>query len=620
MPSDTPSTDTTTQKVDKSPSNPTPSTTHNLHDNTPTKEQSRLVQPYLGLWAKLSQAFASYAVVFLVISAFQLYRTRNAVEQFTADAKASVSQECYALEKSLSTVAMLPNLAAQGINRGLVNAVEASISQVGYGLVVVLTGLISSLELIMGLLTGTWRCFLVNLADSGIPLLSDVGAEGVQAIDELNDAVLGLLAVPFNGLGELIESKMADPQIGNLVTVPVMATPKIVFCEEALNLVAVDKLASDFRQWIYYGTMALLAAALAVMLGNMVVIWYHHRRWLTHVERVQQLLPGIATESSGGRAKVTLTHFSGKQQEAYKDPVDKDEDPEQKKLEAMRISRMVQSPLLYRFLDWSSKRLFRTDVAKQNIYLWFIHYVTHPPAIVCLFIGLLGLILTFGQIAFIEHMRQNYRSILAPAITNLSTTIFNSVQGAMQTASVAFSTETNSALSVVENDLNEAVFSEIIRAAADLNNALVQVQTTLADGVRKAFGDSIFAKFVGAVLQCLLFNKLEVVERGLSWVRENAHIQLPRITEDMLMMGRTQLDSLVVEAVDTLMDPSSSVRMQKVEDAISGMFTQYENALRRELPLYYGLAGVWLIVLVMGLAGAARAAGAIPFLHCLTDG
>lgn len=596
-----------------SPPTSTSSPTHNPHDNTPTKEQSRPVQPYLGLPAKLSQAFASYAVVFFVISAFQLYRTRTAVEQFTADAKASVAQECYALEKSFSTVAILPNMAAQGINRGLINAVEASISQVGYGLVVALTGLISTLELTMGFLTGTWRCFLANLADSGIPLLSDVGAEGVQAIDELNGAVLGLLAGPFNGLGELIESKMADPQVGNLATIPVMAIPKIIFCEQALNLVAADKLAGDFGQWIYYGTMMLLATALAVMLGNMVVIWYHHRRWMTHVGRVQELLPGIAAESSGRRAKVTPAQQSEKQQEAEKDPVDKDDDHEQQKLEAMRISHMVQHPLLYRFMDWSSKRLFRTDETKQNIYLWFIHYVTHPPAVVCLFIGLLGLVLTFGQIAVIEHMRQNYRTILAPSIRDLSTTIFNSVQGAMQTASVAFSTETNSALSVVETDLNEAVFSEIIRAAAELNNALVQVQTTLTEGVRKAFGDSIFAKFVGAVLQCLLLNKLEAIERGLSWVRENAHIQLPRITEDMLMMDRTQLDLLVTESVDTLMDPSSSARMQKVENAVSGVFTQYEDALRRELPLYYGLAVVWLIVLVMGLVGAAWAAGVIPF-------
>ncbi|KAK3840516.1 MAG: hypothetical protein JOS17DRAFT_24846 [Linnemannia elongata] len=613
MHSDTPSTNTTTRIVDMSPPNSTPSPIHNLQDDTPTKEQSRPVQPHLGLRAKLSQAFASYAVAFLVISAFQLYRTRTAVERFTADAKASVAQECYALEKSLSTVATLPNLAAQGINRGLVNAVEASISQVGYGLVVVLTGSISTLELTMGLLTGTWRCFLANLADSGIPLLSDVGAEGVQAIDELSGAVLGLLAVPFNGLGELIESKMADPHIGNLITIPIMVTPKIVFCEEALDLMTVDKLASDFGQWIYYGTMVLLATALAAMLGNMMVIWYHHSRWMTHVGRVQQLLPGITAESSGKRAKVAPAQLSEKKQETDKAPVDKDEDPEQKKKEAMRISYMVQHPLLYRFMDWSSKRLFRTDKTKRNIYLWFIHYVTHPPAVVCLFIGLLGLVLTFGQIAIIEHMRQNYRTTLTPAITDLSTTIFNSVQDAMQTASVALSTETNSALSVVETDLNEVVFSEIIRAAADLNNALVQVQTTMAEGVRKAFGDSIFAKFVDAVLQCLLFNKLEAVERGLSWVRENAQIQLPRITEDMLMMDRTHLDLLVAKAVDTLMDPSSSARIQKVEIAMNGVFGQYEDELRRELPLYYGLAAVWLIVLAMGIAGAVWTAGVIPF-------
>lgn len=611
MHSDTASTDTMTQIIDMAQSSaPSPKHTVSNDDETQTKTQSRSAQPFLGLRAKLSRAFASYAVVFLVISALQLYRTRTVVELFTTDAKASVAQECYALERSLATVATLPNLAAQGINRGLVNAVEASISQVGYGLVVVLTGLISTLELTMGLLTGTWRCFLANLADSGILLLSDIGAEGVQVIDELNGAVLGLLAVPFNGLGELIEQKMADPRIGDLVIISALASPKIVFCEEALDLAVIDKLAKDFRQWISYGTIVLLATALAVMLSNMVSIWYQHRRWMIHVGRVQQQLLGIATETFGERERISLL------EKQDMDPVDGNDDPDERtKLEAMRISYMVQHPLLYRFADWSSKRLFKRDETKRNTYLWFVHYITYAPAIICLFIGLLGIILTYGQIAFLEHMRQNYRTILAPVITDLSATILSSIQGAMQTASTTFSTEANSALSIIEADLNETVFSEIIRAAADLNNALVQVQTTLVDGVRTVFGESIFAKLVGAVLQCLLFNRLEAVERGLGWVQNNAQIRLPRVTEDILIMDKAQLEALVGKGADTLMSPSSSpaeggaslpveqVGAERVEGAIGKVFTRYEEGLRRELAVYYGLVTVWLIIVVLGLTG-----------------
>jgi hypothetical protein len=357
----------------------------------------------------------------------------------------------------------------------------------------------------------------------------------------------------------------------------------------------------------------------------MVMIWYQNRRWMIHVERVQQCLLGIMAKPFGEQDIPPLERQD-------MDPVDRiDELNERTKLEAMRISHLVQHPFLYQFMDWSSKRLFKRDETKRNIYLWFIHYITHPPAVVCLSIGLLGIIMTFGQFAFLEYMRQNYHTIFAPVITDLSATILNSVQGAMHTAAVTFSTEANSALSVVEADLNEAVFSDIIRAAADLNNALVQVQTTLVDGVRTVFGESIFAKFVGAVLQCLLFNRLEAVERGLRWVRDNAQIRLPRVTEDMLMMDGAYLEALVAEAANTLISPSSlpppppptalqggsllrvgQAGAQKVEGAISKVFTQYEDMLRRELPMYYGLVGVWLAVLVLGLTGAVRAAGVIP--------
>ncbi|KAF9093193.1 plasma membrane fusion protein prm1 [Mortierella sp. AD031] len=616
------STDTTWQMVDI-PLSSAPSPEYSHNNGAPTKGP-RQIQPFLGLRAKLSQAFASYAVVFFIISAIQLYRTRSSVTQFITDTKASVAQECYALERTLSTVATFPNLAAQGVNRGLVSAVESSISQVGYGLTVVLAGLVSTLELIMGLLTGTWRCFLVHLADSKIPLLSDVSAGGVQAIDQLNEAVLGLLAVPFNGLGELIESKMADPQIGQLVTIPALATSKVVFCDKALDLVVVNKLASDLKRWISHGTFALLMGALAVTLCNMAIIWYQHRRWMTHVGRVQQQLPEIAVES--GRVTTTPIprpghHHDMKQDECMKEKrteATDSNDDERMKLEALRVSHMVQHPLLYRFMDWSSKLLFPADENKRNTYLWVIHYVTHPPAVVCLLIGLLGLALTFGQIALIEHMRQNYRAILTPAIRDLSETIRDSVQGAMQSASETLVTETNTALSVVESDLNEAVFSEIVRAAVDLNSALVKVQTTLEEGVQTVFGESVLAKLVAAVLQCLLFNKLEAVERGLGWVQENARITLPRIADDMLMMDRSELDAMVAASVDSLMGPSpppptlkqlSSMptdpsRMQMIEGSISKVFTQYEDVFRRELPVYYGLVAIWLVILLLGLTGA----------------
>ncbi|KAF9925991.1 hypothetical protein FBU30_004314 [Linnemannia zychae] len=304
-----------------------------------------------GDWADYDEKGGVPVAIGGIESKFIKVKTIDLVDQIAVNAKTLVTQECYALEKSLSIITSFPNLAAQGVNRGLVATIDASISQVGYGLTLALSGVLSTLELVMSILTGTWRCFLTNLADLEIPLLSGIGSDGVRAIDELNIAVLGILAVPFNGLGELLETAMADPQIGIQVTVPNLNTPNIVFCEKALDLVTLDKLTGDFKRWISYGTITLFAGA---------------------------------------------------------------------------------------------------------------------------------------------------------------------VQDAMQSASTKFSVETNSALAEVESSLNGAVFSEIIRSAQDLNIALVNVHKTLVDGIMTVFGNTIFAKLIKGALQCLLFNKLETVERGLT--------------------------------------------------------------------------------------------------------
>lgn len=281
---------------------------------------------------------------------------------------------------------------------------------------------------------------------------------------------------------------------------------------------------------------------------------------------------------------------------------------------------MARHPLLFRILDWSSRRLFPKDEDKRNLYFWFAYYIARPEAVVCLLIGLLGLALIYGQIALIEYARKHWRPLLSATLTDLSDKVFDLVNGAIHSSSAAFATQTNDALALVESELNTDVFGEIVQAAAEMNTALTSVQTMLIQGIQAVFGSTLFGKLVIAVLQCLLFNKLIVIESGLTWVQENARISLPRLKDDVLMMNQTLVNQLVMDALltdtpATRTSPGATAsvtdsdgilqhKTQAVEDAIGSVFSEYERRLRGELPVFYGLVLVWIVVAVQGAIAA----------------
>ncbi|KAG0261268.1 plasma membrane fusion protein prm1 [Mortierella polycephala] len=583
-----------------------------IHQEQPSRNIFT-IQPFLGLRAKLSQGFACYSVVFLVISAYRLFCTRNAIETFASTAKETVASDCYTLEKTVSTLGVLPYFAAQGVNHGLVLALNSAVNQIGYGLEAVLSGLLATLDLVVGLLTGTWRCFLTNLADSDVPLLSEIGDGGVQAINEMDKALIILLATPFNELGALIQQKMTNHRIGLPVSASLLQPQKVKICDKMLSLDAVDTLTDDLRKYVLYAALILLALAVAAALCNMATISYHHKRWKRSVVRIMDLL---RTETQVSLVETRQPHTDINNADTQPNEIEvRDE-----KLLASRISFMTRQPVLYRILDTSSRQLFPENENRRNLYIWLMLYIFQPQAVVCLLIGILGLILIYSQVALIGYFRMRHHPVLATALQGLTDTALDYVNSTMYGASRTFATETNIAIASMETDLNASVFGAIVHAASELGSTLAVVQTSLIEGVRAVFGNGLFGKLILAVLQCLLFNKLSVIENGLSWIESNAYVSLPRVSEDVLVMEQAELNRLVMASVagtvNPTVPPSSSPivlekesayvkdKLRRVGDVIDRVLVKYEQQLLEELPVYYGLMGVWCAVLAMGLVGA----------------
>ncbi|KAF9213547.1 hypothetical protein BGZ59_005177 [Podila verticillata] len=569
------------------------STTHG--DTNPPTLPTSFNTPFLGLCAKLSLSFATPTVIYLLFSAWHLYRARSTVQSIVLSTKETLVQNCQDLERSISTLASFPDIAAEAAHHALAVGIESAVEQISQGLQIMLQGILETIEFIVTFLTGTWRCFLVHLASSGIPLISDIGDGGVQAIDQLTATLMGLLNLPFNELGVLIQQEMNTQGFReSIAKISVQPMDKIEFCAGTVGSLSVDALTADFKRWILYGTLGIVAVAVLMTCVNMGLIASAHRRWKVHLQRIMLQLPKIDSAP-------TLQHASHVSKNDTKDLEVSDATTST----VAKIDQLTHHPLIFRFVDATSRRLFPTHSTNRNLFLWFITYITHPPALTCLMIGCLGLLFVYTQIALFNYARTHYRPLLLQPLTTLSRTVLLQVHRGMARSSAQFAADTNAEIARLESTLNAQVFNAIVRSAGEMASALEQVQTSLTAGVQDVFG-GLFGALVMAVLSCLLLNKLDNVRQGLVWVEGHAQMRLPRLAPEVLVVSQARVYQMVKAMMAQTAGQQQEGQGQGQEQVgvvVARILAQYEDQLREELPVYYGLVLVWGVVVGMGVAG-----------------
>ncbi|KAF9584644.1 plasma membrane fusion protein prm1 [Lunasporangiospora selenospora] len=405
------------------------------------------IRPVPGLLAKLSQAFVSFTVIFFLVSAWRLYRTRAVLYDIVARAESTMTDNCQAVEKTMSVLAhSLPAIAVQGVSRGLVLAVISAIVQIGHGLEIVLVGIMATISWVISVLTGTWRCFLLHLSETRLPILSELGTRGVEALDQLNSALTTMMFMPLNDLGALIHREMAFPQFENLLaTVPTFTRVQFRLCDKIKDALSLEQLEKELDKMTLRGVVVLV---------GMVRVWYQHRRWRLQIDRVAGRLSCL----SGGQGNGDQGHDPNMRHGSRM--VNPPAEQSLSEYEAIEISQMIKQPLLYRFVDSTSKRLFPKDKDKQRVYSWLINYVCTPPTMACLVLGLFGIVLVHCQIAFVLHIAASYQPLLSKPLVDITALVLETINDdILRSASRNFAAETNRSLAQLETDINTVVFS-----------------------------------------------------------------------------------------------------------------------------------------------------------------
>lgn len=182
-----------------------------------------------------------------------------------------------------------------------------------------------------------------------------------------------------------------------------------------------------------------------------------------------------------------------------------------------RYNRVVQAHALFlkqvttrepslqldRYL-WSSYTLLPWQKRNTRLHR-FIHFINHPMVVYCGLFGIGGLCLTF-LVGYLLETKVN--GVFDAAIDGLT----------MNTTATQQLHELNEWVNKAELGLNQHVFGIIKSFAVTINDTLANVVNEIQNFIHSVLGGTLLETPVQGLTECLIINKIESVEQGLTWI------------------------------------------------------------------------------------------------------
>ncbi|OJD31761.1 plasma membrane fusion protein prm1 [Diplodia corticola] len=597
----------------------------------PVTNQAPYLTPYLGLRARLSQVWINrWTILLLLVLVRVLIATANLNDNL-GSARTEALSACTSVESVGSAMASMPHYMSRGVNELAASGIEKTVSGLMSLLDLIVTGVEEMVVFYIGLLTSTYLCLITlavrgslhtvieaaefigdglnktldavgddiaNVADSfqdevnklidGINSIPQIfGGDGMDKlnltsqIDELKDLQLpsgydqGLeklnssiptfdqvknltdsaIRLPFELVKQLINEKTGNYTFNNSMF-PVPAKEKLTFCSDSNGI-------NDFFDGLVETEVVARRAFIGVIIALAVLVcapvaWREIKRWQTMQRRAQ-----LVSQSAH-------------------DPLD--------------VVYIASRPYSSSIGIWLANRFGSTR--RQTAVRWAVAYATSTPALLVLCLGLAGLFACLCQYILLKTIEKE-----VPELTQQVGAFADKVVFALNNASESWANGTNEAIGTFNTDLNDDLFSWVNTSTQAVNDTLNVFVDEMSDALNATFGGTILYEPIKDVLNCLVVMKIEGIQKGLTWVHDNAHVDLPTLSNDTFSLGAAA--SLSGDSSDdSFLASPGSESADKVSDAIVKLVNKLKEGVRIEAIISTCIVLIWVTVLIIGIVRA----------------
>lgn len=201
-------------------------------------------------------------------------------------------------------------------------------------------------------------------------------------------------------------------------------------------------------------------------------------------------------------------------------------------------------------------------------------FVLLAGSVALLSVGLQFVILKSAEAAF-----KHPPDVSFPQSKELTTIYLNATQESLRDAAAA---------------TNRALLLSIQEASNSTYNVLVDAQGSVNKTINGVFKHTPFAAPLRTIIYCTVGRKIEKITSGMKWINDNFKVLYPQLLDEDII----QLASGISESNNKKLEDVSDF----AKDAFEKVIAAYKKTLRVELYVACGILGLWVILLLFGIA------------------
>jgi hypothetical protein len=362
---------------------------------------------------------------------------------------------------------------------------------------------------------------------------------------------------PFEEVKQLINQTMVGYQFDRS-QFPVPAKEQLTFCSDDNGINEFfDKLVdlAEIGRKIFLGVLLVLAIAACIPMA-----WQEIRRWRTMQERSQ----------------LVRSHAH--------DPMDV----------VYIVSRPYTSTAGIKIASrFQSNR-------HQILVRWVCAYATSAPALFVLSLALAGLFSCACQAILLKSLEKE-----VPDLTNQVSAFADKVINSLTNASEQWAIGANKAIDSTNQDINKNMFGWVNITTSALNDTLNVFVNGTMGVLNETFGGTVLYQPITEVLNCLVLLKVAGIEKALTWISDNAHVDFPTLPNNTFTLGAaTSIASENSQPSDSFLSTPGAQASDDISAAVVRFTTRLEEGIRKEALVSTCLLLVWIAILLIGVIRA----------------
>ncbi|KAJ4286573.1 plasma membrane fusion protein prm1 [Collariella sp. IMI 366227] len=591
------------------------------------------VTAYLGLRARLSQLWFNRWTILLILVLIRVILLTGSLDDNIGDAKAKALSACTKVEDIGSAMASMPHYLSRGVNSLASSTITKTVSGMVQILMMMLTAVESLIFFVINMYVGTFVCVVTALIHGTLDV-------AIKVVEEATDKINGIITpitksitdklskaqILIDGLDtgiSFIDDAIPDINISGFLDD--LKDIKIDSKEFVRTLVNVNKTIPTFDQVEKFAKNAIgipfdflkdqvngslgnykfddsvfpvaKRQALSFCSGNSFLNdFFGNLSGIVSKARIAfaVVIPILAIAAMVGMGYLEIrrwrreTALAREFHQGAQDPLD--------------FSYLVSRPMTGRVGLWLSSKFAKMSEKNRLLIRWTIAYSTSFPALFVLSLAFAGFFSCFCQFVILRSLQKE-----APALASQVGNFAEDVVGTLQEVSTGWADGANGVIIKLQDDMNDDLFGWVTNATAAVNNTLETFDNEIDKAITSVFKDTILLNTARNLVGCIIGRKIDAVQKGLTWVHDMAHVNLPLFSNDLFSQGAN--DSVNGESdMKSFLASPASVTTDEITDAVHSVISKLEHSLIQEALISTGLLLVYLIVVLVGVVRALVAA------------